>query len=131
MDYIYILDGVLYVKYSWQKTPNKIYDNTIKISEITKDDLAPYVPDYFRENISTPKNLNFSFVSASTDETEWRAEFYDRYTEWDHVDIGDHNPITAPKTTIDMFLQVPSTPMANTPLITTRTTRSLSSVNDR
>ena len=87
LDYIYILDGVLYVKYSWQKLPNKIYDTSSKISEVTKDDYTPYVPDYFHENFSTPKNLNFSFVSASVDETEWRAEFYDRYTEWDHVDI--------------------------------------------
>ena len=87
MDYIYLLDGVLYVKYSWQHTPNKIQDLSSKISEIHSDDLAPFVPDYFHENRSTPKNLNFSFIPASHDETEWRAEFYDRYIEWDQIDI--------------------------------------------
>jgi hypothetical protein len=130
-DYIYILDGVLYVKYSWQKLPNKIYDTSSKISEITKDDFAPYVPDYFRENLSTPKNLNFSFVPASVDETEWRAEFYDRYIEWDHVDIWDHNPVTSPKTTIDMFVKKPSIPIVDTQISSTRTARSLTSVKDR
>jgi hypothetical protein len=131
LDYIFILDGILYVKYSWQKVPNKIFDDTIKISEITKNDPVPYVPNYFSENLATPKNLNFSFVPASPNETEWRVEFYDRYIEWDHVDIGDHNPITAPKTTIDMFLKEASTSSAASPLIVTRTTRSLKSVNDR
>ncbi len=96
-----------------------------------KNDTNPYIPDYFHENSSTPKNLNFSFVPSSTDETEWRAEFYDRYTEWDRVDIGTHDERTAPKTTIDMFLKVPSIPVSGTPLIATRTTRSLTSVQER
>ncbi len=37
-DYIYILDGILYVKYSWQKLPNKINDTTVKFDIITPDD---------------------------------------------------------------------------------------------
>jgi hypothetical protein len=131
MDYIFILDGVLYVKYSWKNSPNKIYDTTVKISEITQNEFSPYIPDYFHENLSAPKNLNFSFVSSSKDETEWRAEFYDRYIEWDHVDIWDHDPKISPKTTIDMFLRVPSLPIEGSPMSITKTTRSLKSVNDR
>jgi len=87
MDYLYLLDGVLYVKYTWQYTPNKIQDLSTKISEIHKDDLVPYVPDYFHENLSTPKDLNFSFVPSSQNETEWRVDFFDRYIEWDYLDI--------------------------------------------
>ncbi len=80
------MDGILYIKYSWLQVPHKIQDLTQKISTVTKNDLVPYVPDYFHENDSAPKNLNYSFVPAYPDEMEWRAEFYDRYTEWDRVD---------------------------------------------
>lgn len=87
LDYIYLLDGILYVKYSWSKIPNKIIDTTTKISGVSQRDIAPYVPDYFYEDISTPRNLNYSFVSSSQTETEWRVDFYDQYTEWDKIDI--------------------------------------------
>ncbi len=130
-DYIYILDGILYVKYSWMLKPNKIIDNTLKISQISSNDLTPYIPDYFHENVSTPKNIGFSFVPASHDSSEWRAEFYDQYTEWDNVDSGNHDPLKSPKTTIDMFLQIPNVPIVNTTLISTRVPRSLRSVGDR
>ena len=86
LDYIYLLDGALYVKYNWTKVPNKIIDTSTKISSITPDDLAPYVPDYFYEDVSTPHNLNYSFVSSSQTENEWRVEFYDQYIEWDKLD---------------------------------------------
>ncbi len=131
-DYIYILDGTLYVKYSWLNVPNKIQDLTRIISTITTNDPIPFVPDYFHENTSTPKNLNFTFVPAYPNEREWRAEFYDRYIEWDHVDIGTHDPATAPKTTIDMFRQIPKTPIqTDTGILSTPVPRSLLSVRDR
>lgn len=130
MDYIYLLDGILYVKYSWKNTPKKILDTTTKIFSISPSDLVPYTPDYFHENNSLPKNLNFSFVPSNHDETEWRADFYDRYIEWDHVDIGDHDPKTTPKTTIDMFLSEKNSPIPNAPIASTHVTRSLDSVKD-
>ncbi len=89
------------------------------------------MPDYFHENLSTPKNLNFSFVPAYSDETSWRLEFYDRYTEWDHVDIGDHDPRISPKMTIDMFIKNPSVPIKDTSIISTSVSRSLESVRDK
>jgi hypothetical protein len=132
MDYIYLLDGILYVKYSWIKTPNKIIDNSIKISDVSKDDSYPYVPDYFHADVSTPKSLNYSFVPSSPIETEWRVDFYDRYTEWDHMDIGDHDPMNTPKTTIDMFLQIPTISNPAYPgIVIHPVTRSLISVADR
>jgi hypothetical protein len=129
-DYIYILDGNLYIKYGHDKTANKIIDTTMKISDISATDLDPYVPDYFHASISTPRNLSFSFVSPSQTETEWRAEFYDRYMEWDHVDIGDHIPMTAPKTTIDMFLSTSSALTSTATLRSTAAKRALVSVRD-
>ena len=33
-DYIYILDGNLYVKYGWSNTPNKIIDTAVSISTL-------------------------------------------------------------------------------------------------
>ncbi len=86
LDYIYILDGALYIKYNWTNMPTKIIDTTTKISSISADDLTPYIPDYFYEDVSTPHNLNYSFVPSSQSEREWRAEFYDQYIEWDKVD---------------------------------------------
>ncbi len=131
-DYMYVLDGILYVKYSWLNTPNKIIDNTKKISDISANDLPPYVPDYFHSSISSPKNINFTFVPASSTETEWRLDFYDQYTEWDHVDIGDHNPQISPKTTIDISLKVPAIAALDEPAILTHAVRrSLASVGDQ
>lgn len=112
-DYIYLLDGNLYVKYSWLHRPSKIVDTTQEFPTITPYD-PPYVPDYFQDNFSTPKSLSFTFTPAYTDETEWRAEFYDRYIEWDHVKIGSDNPISTPKTIIDMFLEIPKVPTSDT-----------------
>lgn len=129
-DYIYILDGNLYIKYGHSKTANKIVDATMKISNISTTDLDPYVPDYFHPSISTPRNLSFSFVPASQTETEWRVEFYDRYMEWDHVDMGDHIPLTAPKTTIDMFISTPTTLTSIATLRSTPAKRALVSVRD-
>ncbi len=111
-DYIYVLDDTLYVKYNWTKSPNKIQDTTVTVDTISEKDTSPYVPDYFHENVSVPKNLNFSFVPSLTSEVAWRAEFYDRYIEWDADDIGSHDPIKAPKTTVDMFLDVPLSSIA-------------------
>jgi hypothetical protein len=128
LDSIYILDGVLYIKYGWTHTPNKIQDTTVKISDIATTDPIPYIPDYFHEEISTPKNLNFSFTPSLADETEWRMEFYDRYTEWDRVDIGTHMDTTAPKALLDMFLTESPVTSANPGILTTRVRRSLTSV---
>jgi hypothetical protein len=102
----------------------------VKVSDIATTDPTPYIPDYFHEEISTPKNLNFSFTPSLTDETEWRMEFYDRYTEWDRVDIGTHRDATAPKGILDMSLIESPTPSPNTGILTTRVRRSLSSVED-
>jgi hypothetical protein len=111
--------------------PTKIIDASMKISSVSTTDLTPYIPDYFHEDISTPANLNFSFVPASPTETEWRADFYDQYTEWDRLDIGSHDPRTSPRTTIDMFLDVANVPLvSNTGVLTHRVPRSLRSVAD-
>lgn len=128
---MYLLDGVLYVKYTWKTLPNKIQDNTVKISTVSNSDYSPYIPDYFHENLSNPKNLNFSFVPSSQDETEWRVEFFDRYLEWDHVDIGNHDERETPKSIIDMFLDISTTPTSNKTLRSVATRRSLMSVKDQ
>lgn len=127
---MYILDDSLYVKYNWTKIPNKIQDMTVTVNTISPNDALPYVPDYFHENISVPKNLNFSFVPSLLNETAWRAEFYDRYIEWDNVDIGSHDPAITPKTTIDMFLETSPSNIAGTTLKSIAVQRSITSVRD-
>ncbi len=131
MDYLFLLDGILYIKYSWLNNPSKIIDTTQKISSIGPSDLLPYIPNYFYENSSTPKVLNFSFTPSSHEETEWRVDFFDQYTEWDKVDIWTHNPIASPKTTVDMMLRTSSIPVSGSPILATSIARSLTSVQDR
>jgi hypothetical protein len=87
LDSLYILDDTLYIKYNHTSTMNKILDTTLLTKSISPSDLPPYVPNYFHEDISTPTHLSYTFVPASRDEREWRMEFYDRYTEWDRVDV--------------------------------------------
>lgn len=130
-DYLFLLDGIIYVKYSWLNVPKKIQDTTQKISSVSPNDFFPYVPDYFHENVSTPKELNFSFISTSQEEKEWRVDFFDQYIEWDYIDIWNHDPIISPKTTIDMFLSNTSIPIEWTPISSNLIPRSLASVQDR
>ena len=75
------------MKYSHKNAPITIQDTTVKISNVSQTDFDPYLPNSLTSNVSTPENMSFSFVPSLQTETEWRAEFYDRYTEWDRLDI--------------------------------------------
>ena len=102
-DYIYILNDILYVKYSHLKEPDKISDSNIKVTELGPNDLDPYVPNYFASDVSTTQNINFSFRPTDPAERQWRLDFYDRYIEWDEERAGNHKPEFSPMTTVDLF----------------------------
>ncbi|MBP9779728.1 hypothetical protein KBD33_03855 [Candidatus Gracilibacteria bacterium] len=81
-DYIFRLDGAIYIKYSTLYNPPGIKDYDIKTNNLTTTSSLPGVPNYFHESYSTPKNLNISFQPNSPhDEKEWRIQMYDAYKE--------------------------------------------------
>ncbi len=102
-DYIFILDGTLYVKSSHTKEPQKNKDSIIIQKDIGPNDEKPTAPNYFRENVNTPASLNITFASALASETEWRMSFYDRYTEWDALSLGVHNGADTPLRIVDLM----------------------------
>lgn len=109
MDYITLMDGALYVKYSHASAPVKTVDTTLTIADL-EDTLVPSAPNFFEETEATPGQLHVSFVPASPEDTDFRLEFFDRYIEWDHADIGIHDESVRPRSIIDFATnQVPTT----------------------
>ena len=47
----------------------------------------------------------------------WRVELYDRYTEWDAISQGEHDPITSPRHIIDLSTSDQSMPRSNLPVL--------------
>lgn len=82
MDYLYLLDGTLYLKKTHLRNTTKIVDTRITINSIDLT-MTPTAPDFFHEN--TPLSNIFSFSYDTTDDSDsmWRVEFYDKYMEWD------------------------------------------------
>lgn len=104
MDYLYVMGGVVYVKYNHTNAPRKIQDTSIQVTTVTSRDAVPTSPNYFHENMSTPGNISVTFSPASDRETSWRMEFFDRYLEWDMLDMKKHTEALSPKRIIDLEL---------------------------
>mgnify|MGYP000573696775 CR=1 FL=1 len=86
-DYIFVLDGALYIKYTGASKRSLYPDTEIEIATLRENALHPTTPDYFHETTNAPKSLSLNFTPADEREDEWRLEFYDRYLEWDKVDL--------------------------------------------
>lgn len=102
MDYLYLMDGVVYIKYTHTNAPVKIQDTTVRVETLTKNDELPTSPNFFHESINTPGSLSVSFSPASPNETTWRMEFFSRYLEWDTLDAGNHTEAVTPRSIIDL-----------------------------
>lgn len=103
-DYIYTMNGVIYIKYSTLKEPTKVIDRSITVQTLSSTDpILPYVPNYFHEQSHSPGRLSVSFSPARTLEREWRMEFYDRYTEDDAISLGAHDDRTTPRHVVDII----------------------------
>ena len=111
-DYITLMDGALYVKYSHTLSPAKTIDTTI---HITEGDVysVPSAPNFFVESATVPGRIHVSFSPARSDDMAYRLEFFDRYIEWDHVAIGMHDEATQPRSIIDFSNHVASTTIGN------------------
>lgn len=100
-DYIYMMDGVIYVKYTKRNTPNRPIDTEVTISSLDTSRL-PYAPNYFSESVASPGQIELSFAPASPDDTDFRLEFFDKYLEWDRVKLSGNDDAATPRTVIDL-----------------------------
>jgi hypothetical protein len=130
-DYVFILDGTLYIKSSHANTPQKNNDATIIQTKLGPSDEKPTAPNYFRENVNTPASLNITFASANPLETEWRMSFYDRYTEWDALSLGSHNSIDTPLRIVDLMAWESASSSINPLINRIPVNRSLQRVSDK
>jgi hypothetical protein len=102
MDYLYLLDGILYVKYTITQNPKKIIDTTINLIRI-KDEYIPRSPNYFHENVISPELLSVTFMPSQSSERSWRMEFYNRYLEDDAIRLGINDSLNTPRQTVDII----------------------------
>lgn len=100
-DFVYLLGGVLYVKSTYLGTNAKTFIAKVDSAK-TIDKSLPEVANGFNQVHSTPSELNISFQNTVSDEKEWRMEFFDKYQEWDRIDIGNSQN-NSPKTTVDLI----------------------------
>ena len=103
LDYLFLLDGALFLKRTTLTEPRKIIDTDRTIIEIDENSPLPTAPNYFTEYVSLPNNINISYEAARAEETIWRTTFYDRYLEWDMVDLGEHDDSLSPQHILEVF----------------------------
>lgn len=99
-DFIFLLGGILYIKPTHLHEPRKIIVRNIEKRQI--ESVLPEVANEFVQVQSTPGELNISFRNTVPGETQWRMEFFEKYLEWDKVDIIGKSSV--PKTVVDLFL---------------------------
>jgi hypothetical protein len=101
MDYLFLLDGALFLKRTTTKEPPKIVDTTVRTSPLEASPIS--APDFFREDTSIPGNLMFSYQASQSGETIWQTRLFDRYLEWDILTQGNHDESTSPQHIIETF----------------------------
>lgn len=104
-DYLFLLDGSIFVKYNHTHTPNLIQEDSVEVQDLSHKSELPSAPNFFHESLNTPWNLSVTFSPASPTESSWRMEFFDRYIEWDAIAIGVHDEKITPKRIVDLFIQ--------------------------
>lgn len=86
-DYMFRLDGALFIKYTGAPRRSDTVDTTITIASLSSSSALPITPNFFHEVTSTPKTLSITFTPATPTETEWRMTFFNRYIEWDMLGL--------------------------------------------
>ncbi len=104
LDYLYLMDGALYLKSNHTKAPNKQKDLSLTITDLDRTQL-PEAPNFFHELIANPGQIQIDFSRATSAETGYRLEFFDRYTQWDLTHIGAHDEASIPRTTINLITE--------------------------
>jgi hypothetical protein len=102
-DYLYTMDGILYIKRSHIKEPNIPRDMTMNISSLDPKEI-PEAPNYFEEVVASPGQIEIDFSPAQKTQQAFRLEFFDRYLEWDSDHLDRNNPQESPKTIVDLVV---------------------------
>ena len=102
LDYIFLLGGSLFIKYSHEKDISSPIDTTI-ITITLDTTLLPSAPNYFHELVASPGQIDISFTPARASDRSFRLEFYDRYKEFDQIKIKNAETGDTPRTVIDMM----------------------------
>ena len=71
MDYLFLLDGTLFLKRTSTYDPTKIVDTDRSVVELDNESPRPTAPNYFKEYVSMPGAVNFSYEPAIEDESVW------------------------------------------------------------
>lgn len=103
MDYIFLLDNALFIKYNHTTTPPKTIDTASEVYSVPSSDI-PTAPNYFSEVTHEVGYVNVNFTPARETDRVFRLEFYDHMLEWDMDDIGTPDP-NARKTIIDLVVR--------------------------
>ncbi len=89
MDFVYLLDGALYVKYSHLQSPPHAVDMDMSREAVDRMNIdLPSAPDSFRETQSSAGSIQFSFSPARPTDRVFRLAFSDHMLEWDQQKIG-------------------------------------------
>ncbi len=105
MDYLYILDGALFLKRTSTKEPTHTVDRTIRVIDVDTESPFPTAPDFFHEGVSVPGTLSLSYNASTDVESVWRVDFYDRYLEWDMLDQSEHDEDETPRQIVELYRQ--------------------------
>lgn len=103
-DYLYLMDGVLYLKASHAHEPSQQKDTTITISDLDPT-LVPEAPNFFQEFSASPGQIELNFSAAKNQDKQFRLEFFDRYTEWDLLHINAHDEKNIPRSIVDIITE--------------------------
>ena len=101
-DYIFLLDGALYVKYNTLASPNRPVDTTPPVISSPDLTLVPRAPDFFHESVASPGQMELSFAPANPADTSFRLEFFDKYLEWDRNQLAGNDDPNTPRVVIDL-----------------------------
>jgi hypothetical protein len=125
-DYLFLLEGALYIKYTTTKNPGHVVDMNRVIKDLDLN-FIPKAPNYFHESVMSPGQIDISFTPESSTSDNFRLEFFDKYLEWDVVQMLGTDDSDTPRVIVDMTVQAPS--RSSTGIIQLSVDRSLEEVS--
>ena len=102
-DYIYMIDGNLYVKLNPNDSPVRQKDTTLIVRNLDPTQV-PESPNFFDEVIARPGQIDIEFSPAKFEDQVFRLDFFDRYSEWELIDIDAHDEELVPRTVVDIMV---------------------------
>jgi hypothetical protein len=102
-DYLYMIDGNLYIKLNPNDSPVRQKDTTLIIWDLDPTQ-APEAPNFFDGVVARPGQIDLDFSPARSEDRVFRLEFFDRYSEWELIDIDAHDEELVPRSVVDIMV---------------------------